>query len=253
MSTDFTISFFYKQTNPGVQNYPCILNKRESFNSGSGWQVILTSGNPEFSSSFSNKIIGKKINDALWHSVTIVVSRSGTADSTKIFVDGVLGEKTTANATAITTLKPLTIGKVDDFPYNNADFMMANLQIYKGVAFTNLEVAQYHSITNVNILNMPHFDKLDGYWPGYEDVGTNRLTDFSKNNNDLIITGYYRWDSYSDLVSYFNPPIKDSFYKSVPNSVDLPFFIYQWFGMIPVASWGLDGKSWTPRLLVLTK
>lgn len=250
VSTDFTVNFFYKQTNAGVQNYPCILNKRDAFDSGNGWQLLLSGGGPELASSFSGKIKGGRIDDALWHSVTIVVSRSGSADSSKIFVDGILGGKTTVNTTAITTAKPLTIGKVDGFSYDNADFVMANLQIYKDVAFTNSEVAKYHGITAINAGNMPYFDRLEGYWPGYDDVGKNRLTDISKLKNDLILSGPYNWVSFSDLVSYFQPPITNSFYKLVPNSVDLPFFIYQWFGMIPVESWGLDGKSWTPSLLV---
>lgn len=249
-TTDFTINFFYKQTNPGTQNYPCILNKRESFDGGNGWQILLSGGGPEFGSSFSGKIKGGNIDDALWHSVTVVVSRSGSADSTKIFVDGILGGKTTANATAITTLKPLTIGKVDGFTYDNADFMMSNLQIYKGVAFTNAEVAKYHGITEIDGDNMPYFNKLDGYWPGYNDVGTNKLTDLSGLKNNLVLSGPYSWLSFSDLVKGFQPKITNSFYKLVPNSVDLPFFIYQWFGIIPVESWGLDGKSWTPSLLV---
>lgn len=249
-STDFTINFFYKQTNSGVQNYPVILNKRESFDGGNGWQIMLSGGQPELASSLGGKIKGGRIDDALWHSITVVVSRSGSLDSAKIFVDGVLGQKTAVNSNAITTLKPFTIGKIDGYSSNNADFMMSNLQVYKGVAYTNVEVAKYHGLASISIDNNPYFNKLDGYWPGYNDIGKSRLIDVSPAANDLILSGPYNWQSFNDIVPSFIPPITDSFYKLVPNSVDLPFFIYQWFGIIPVESWALDGKSWSPSLLI---
>lgn len=248
--TDFTVNFFYKQSVPGVQNYPCILNKRAAFDSGAGWQILLSGGAPEFCSNFSNKIKGGDISDGLWHSVTVTVSRSGSADSVKIFVDGAVGGKSTVNTNAMTNDMPFAIGKIPGFNYNNASFVMANLQIYKGVAFTEAEVKQYHGLTAISETNMPHYNKLDGYWPGYDDVGTNKLTDATGRNNNMVLKGSYDWESYSDLVSYFTPPITESFYKLVPNAVDTPFFIYQWFGIVPKASWGLEGKSWTPSLLV---
>lgn len=248
--TDFTVNFLYKQAVPGVQNYPCILNKRAAFDSGAGWQILLSGGAPEFGSNFSNKIKGGDISDGLWHSVTVTVSRSGSADSVKIFVDGAVGGKSTVNTNAMTNDMPFAIGKIPGFNYNNASFVMANLQIYKGVAFTEAEVKQYHGLTAISEANMPHYNKLDGYWPGYDDVGTNKLTDATGRNNNMVLKGSYDWESYSDLVSYFTPPITESFYKLVPNAVDTPFFIYQWFGIVPKASWGLDGKSWTPSLLV---
>lgn len=248
--TDFTVNFLYKQAVPGVQNYPCILNKRAGFDAGNGWQILLSGGVPEFTSNFSNKIKGDDISDGEWHSVTITVSRSGSADSVKIFVDGVVGQKSVANANTITNDMPLAIGKIPGFNYNNANFVMANLQIYKGVAFTEAEVKQYHGLTAISESNMPHYNKLDGYWPGYNDVGTSRLTDATGRNNHMTLNGAYDWETYSDVVSYFTPPITESFYKLVPNAVDTPFFVYQWFGIVPKASWGLDGKSWTPSLLV---
>ena len=96
----------------------------------------------------------------------------------------------------------------------------------------------------------PKYKNLIGYWPGYNDVGTNRLTNVVDNKNHMVLTGNYNWISFSDVVSYFKPPITESFYKQVPNAVDIPFFIYQWFGIIPLEEWKLDGKSWTPSLLV---
>lgn len=250
---DFTINFLIKTNNTDSHNYPIVLSKRATGFSGNGWNIFLEvrDGNNKlgWNSNISNQTFGtKQINDGAWHSFTVVVSRSGNADSVKVYTDGVLNAKNTVNANSLNNEAPLVIGKKEGDGNNNPDLLIANLQIFNA-ALTDKEVAEYAGHTLITESH-PKYENLIGYWPGYDDVGTNRLTDKSGRNNHMVLTGNYNWVSYSDLVSYFTPPLTDSFYKLVPNAVDLPFFIYQWFGMIPTQSWGLDGKSWTPSLLV---
>ncbi|HLS38792.1 MAG TPA: LamG-like jellyroll fold domain-containing protein [Sphingobacterium bovisgrunnientis] len=254
-NTDFTISFFFKSNTTGSHNYPIILSKRDVGFSGNGWNLFMEvrDGNNKigWNSNISSQVFGtKQINDGLWHSYTVVVSRSGAADSVKVFTDGVLNASTTINTNSLLNNAPLVIGKKAGNDNAGADFQLNNLQIYN-TAFTNKEVAELTGITSVEN-NHPKKSNLIGYWPGYDDVGTNKLTDLSGNNKHMAITGPYNWTSYSDVVNHFQPPIRDSFYKLVPNAVDIPFFIYQWFGIIPQEAWGLEGKSWTPTLLVST-
>lgn len=250
---DFTINFFIKTNNTDNHNYPIILSKRTQGFSGNGWNLFLEvrDGNNKigWNSNISGQTFGtKQINDGKWHSFTVTVNRSGSADSVKVFTDGVLNAKNPVNTNSLNNDAPLVIGKKVGDGNSNPNMLIANLQIYNK-AMTEKEVAEFSGNTFIDNSH-PKYNNLIGYWPGYDDVGTNKLKDLSPNKNNMVLTGNYNWVTYSDLVSYFRPPITDSFYKLVPNAVDLPFFIYQWFGMIPLESWRLDGKSWTPSLLV---
>lgn len=253
---DFTINFFIKTNNTDNHNYPIILSKRAQGFSGNGWNLFLEErdGNNKigWNSNISAQTFGtKQINDGAWHSFTVTVSRSGATDSVKVFTDGVLNAKNAVNTNSLSNDAPLVIGKKVGDGNSNPNLIISNLQIFN-TALTEKEVAEYAGNTLITNTH-PRYENLIGYWPGYNDVGTNRLTNVIEDKNHLILTGSYNWVSYSDLVSYFKPPITESFYKLVPNAVDLPFFIYQWFGIVPLESWALDGKSWTPSLLVSTE
>lgn len=250
---DFTLNFFFKSNINSSHNYPIVLSKRDQGFGGNGWNLFLEVRDGDnkigWNSNISNQLFGtKQINDLLWHSVTVSVHRSGNLDSVKLFMDGVLQAKDGANSNSLNNNAPLVIGK--KAPDGNAepDFLFANLQIYNK-AMTNAQVAELSGLTEIDDTH-PLKDNLIGYWPGYDDVGTNKITDLSGNNKHMSLTGNYNWISYSDIVSQFKPPIRESFYRLVPNAVDVPFFIYQWFGIVPTASWGLSGKSWTPNLIV---
>jgi len=253
---DFTINFFIKSNDTESHNYPIILSKRDRGFTGNGWNLFLEvrNGNNKvgWNSNISNQIFGTtEINDGNWHSVTVTVSRSGQRDTVKIFTDGVFNTKNPINTSSLNNSAPLVIGKKIGDGNEGPNLLIANLQIYN-TALTESEVADLAGIGTVDSSH-PKYANLIGYWPGYDDVGTAKLTDLSGNGNDMMLTGPYNWVSFSELVSYFKPSLTDSFYKLVPNSVDLPFFIYQWFGIIPLESWELDGKSWTPNLLVSTQ
>lgn len=252
---DFTINFFIKTNHTDNHNYPILLSKRTQGFSGNGWNLFFEVRDGNNKIGFNSNIVTnlqifgtKQINDMAWHSFTVTVSRSGDADSVKVFTDGVLNAKNTVNANSLNNDAPLVIGKKAGDGNSNPNLMIANLQIYNK-AMTEKEVAEFAGQTFIDNTH-PKYNNLIGYWPGYNDVGTNKLTDLSPNKNNMVLTGNYSWVTYSDLVAHFKPPITDSFYKLVPNGVDLPFFIYQWFGLIPKESWALDGKSWTPSLLV---
>ncbi|MCA5005816.1 LamG-like jellyroll fold domain-containing protein [Sphingobacterium bovistauri] len=254
-NTDFTINFFFKSNVTSSHNYPIILSKRDVGFGGNGWNLFMEvrDGNNKigWNSNISNQTFGtKQVNDGAWHSFTVVVSRSGATDTVKVFTDGVFNAANTISANSLLNNAPLVIGKKAPDGNTGADFQLNNLQIYN-TAFSNKDVAELAGKTTVDSSH-PKKSNLIGYWPGYDDVGTNKMTDVSGNNKNMVITGPYNWTSFSDVVPYFQPPIRDSFYRLVPNAVDIPFFIYQWFGIVPKEAWGLEGKSWTPTLLVST-
>jgi hypothetical protein len=251
---DFSINFFIKTNTNDNTNYPVILSKRIRGFQSDGWNLFfeVRDGNNKigWNSSISDQVFGtKRINDGVWHSFTVTVHRSGDNDTVKVYTDGVFNAKVGMKAN--TTLRndaPLVIGRRIGDDNDRPNFLMANLQIYDK-ALTAKEIADFSGVAVLDD-TYPVWENLVGYWPGYQDIGTNKLTDATNYKNDLTLSGDWSWQSFSDIVNYFKPQITPSFYKLVPNAVDHPFFIYQWFGIIARSEWQLDGKSWTPSLIV---
>lgn len=249
---DFTINVFIKSNIAGGNwNYPVFLAKRIQGFSGAGWNMFgeVRDGNMAwgFNSNIGGQVFGSAINDGLWHSATIVVSRSGDADSIKAFTDGVYNQGTTANGNSLDNDAVLSIGKWAGNANASPDFTIANLQVYNS-AFSNKQVAELGGVTQVDESHA-QYDALMGYWPGYADVGTNRLTEMSGKAADMRLTGPYNWMSFSDVVSHFRPLISYDYYRAVLNAVDIPFTIYKWIGVTTPSEWQLDGKTWTPKYI----
>jgi len=247
---NFTITLFLKTTNPGGGwNYPIFFVKRVQGFSGPGWNFFGESrgGNTTwgFNSSIGGQVFGKAVNDGKWHAITIVVNRS---DKTiRGFTDGDFDAQQNANGNNLNNNAPLAIGK---WPGNDAqmpDWMIANVQIYN-TAFTDGEVKDLAGVTLLD-QGHPKWNQLIGYWPGYADVNSGTLTEMTGKAGNMKLSGPYSWVSFTDVESYLKPPISYAFYRSVPNSVDIPFMIYKWMGMSTPEEWALDGKSWTPNFL----
>jgi len=250
---DFTISFNFKSNIVGGNwNYPIFLSKRDVGFSGSGWNIfgeVRADGNMALgiNSNIGGQAFGTAINDGNWHNFTVTVTRG---DSLRVFTDGVANDKQVlSNSNNLDNNAPLVVGKKAGNDNSSPDVLITNIQIYN-VALTNNDVKSLYGRTHVDESH-PYYNNLIGYWPGYDDIGKSQIRDLSGNGRHLNLTGNYDWISFSDVVSYFSPPISDAFYQSVPNGVDVPFIIYQWLGIIPQESWELDGKSWTPVYKIL--
>src|SRR5690606_16027714 len=246
---NFTISFFYKDMNTAAMNYPIFLSKRVSGFGGAGWNMFIEGNFIGWNSSINDQLFTSvtPARDGNWHAITVVVNRTGSRVA--LFVDGILQGSNSSNGNNLDNNSPLAIGRWPGNDNASAEFLLANLQVYN-TAFTDEEVKDLAGIAQVNS-DHPKHSNLVGYWPGYADVGTSVLTDQSGNNNHMNLTGPYTWTTFSDVVRYFKPDISASFYGLVPNQVDIPFFIYQWYGVLPSSSWSLDGQAWTPPFAIL--
>src|SRR5690606_41203381 len=97
----------------------------------------------------------------------------------------------------------------------------------------------------------PFYNNLLGYWPAYNDVGSRTVTDVPGKAGNLTIVNELKWASFDEYVPYFRPEVNEGTFRLVPNQVDVPFFVYQWFGVLPKVDWRLDGQAWTPPYAVL--
>ncbi|GEM62627.1 hypothetical protein SF1_06090 [Sphingobacterium faecium NBRC 15299] len=248
--SDWTITLFLKFNNANATYYyPSFLSKRAAGFSGAGWNMFLEAGYWGINSSIAGQAFGPNINDGEWHALTTVIKRSGSQDSVYVFTDGtkasVTNSQVSANSNNLDNNAPFTIGYLAG-DSGNPDISICNLQIYNR-AFTFDEIKQYGGVTHIDEKS-PFWNNLQGYWPGYDDVNTTLLTEKTgKGAGNFVLKGSTSWVSFNELVPFFQPPISDSFFRQVPNAVDVPFMIYQWLGVTVQSSWKLDGKSWSPN------
>lgn len=255
VGSDWTITLFFKFNVPDKEYiYPVFLAKRESAFSGSspGWNLFIEYGAWGFNSPICDQAFGSKVNDGKWHALTTVIKRSGEKDSIYLYTDGTTGsvsgkfsQQLVKNNNSLDNSVPLQIGYNKGNGNTEADFSICNLQIYNR-AFTLEEVQRYGGVTHIDN-TYPFWNNLQGYWPGYDDVNTSKLTEKTRKGNDFTIKGPTSWTSFNELVPFFQPPINASFFRQVPNAVDVPFMIYQWLGISVESAWNLDGKSWSPN------
>lgn len=244
-----TITFFFKQNEENtVFNYPPILMKRSGIDSGPGWQFIMSGGEVELAfTGGGGKFKSANVTDGKWHVITLVIDRA--TNKAKVFTDGVLSGETSAGSSDATNNEPVIFGK---HPANGSggDFTVCNLQFYN-IAMTDEEVALYSGLALVDEKNSPYHNSLLGYWPIYEDNGASTLTDVTGKAGDMRIFNKSSWSTFDEYVPFIIPYISENTYQVVPNGVDIATFVYQWFGIIPLESWGLAGKAWTPPYRIL--
>ncbi|MCS4228028.1 LamG-like jellyroll fold domain-containing protein [Sphingobacterium sp. BIGb0165] len=259
MGSDWTMTLFLKYNVANSNySYPIFFAKRVEGFTGAGWNFFLEGNYWGFNSSIAGQAFGPGINDGEWHALTAVIKRSGSQDSVYVYTDGtnatVSGKSSQvgANGNNLDNTSPLTLGYNPGNGNTDCNISICNVQVYNR-AFSAEEVKRFGGITHIDE-TYPFWNNLQGYWPGYDDVNTTVLTEKTgKGAGSFKLTGPVAWTSFNELVPFFKPPIEESFYRLVPNAVDIPFMIYQWLGISVESSWNLDGKSWTPNYTQIRK
>ncbi|NRF39025.1 DUF4983 domain-containing protein [Pedobacter foliorum] len=244
---DFTVEVKVKVNNGG-EYYPPILGKRATFNGnvigwlffleGDDWQLNLSS-----TSGGNIQANGGAIRDGFWHTLTAKFYKDGATRKASVYTDGVL--KKTIDITSrgnIDSPAPFTLGYITGSG-GSIDVILSDIQFYNVAIPDNVIKAQSRK-TYVDSSH-PYFNNLIGYWPGDEGKG-DVIKDKSSYTRDFRMQGTAQWQQFNEFTPYLDPIISSDFYKIVPNSVDIPFEIYQWLGVSVPKSWNLDGKSWNP-------
>lgn len=240
---NFTIQFLIK-SKEGSFIYPTVLSKRAEGFTGAGWNLFLEGFNWTFNSNIGGQVKGGKINDGNWHKVTVVID--GVNSKIRGYTDGVLDAQVDMDANNVNNTSPLRIGYIPGSENTEASVLMNNLQIYN-VALTAQQIKDYACKTIVTASN-PSYSKLIGYWPLNDGSGKS-LKEVSGKGINFTVNKNPSWEAFNDIAPTLCPEISDSFYRMVPNNIDIPFEIYQWLGVSVPASWSLDGKTWSPIYL----
>lgn len=221
--------------------YPTFMAKRAEAFTGSGWQMFMAGTGWEFRAANMSQgfIAGGQIIDGEWHVLTVVFD--GTNREIRTYTDGVHIGTGTMNATNLSNDVPLSVGQIGtSYTDSGAEFRMNNVQIYER-AFTTEEVQAVFCKTEIDELH-PFYDDLIGYWKGNQ-FGKNVLKEELGSGNDFVMAGPYVWDTFSAQSDFLCPPVNDTYYYNVPNSVDLPFMIFNWLGLGVEKSWQWDGRG----------
>ncbi len=237
---NFTVQVLIKSL-PGEFYYPSFLSKRVAAFTGPGWNMFLEGDAWTLNSSVASQAQGTTINDGQWHKLTAVFD--GTNKNVRVYTDGVLNTTRTMNGNNPNNSASFKLGYIPGSEDESATVLMSNLQVFN-VALTTQQVSDYACKTSIDPTN-PNWNDLVGYWPMNEGVGKS-LKDKSGKGSDLLVGSNGDWENFSDLSPALCPDIDESFFRQVPNNVDIPFEIYQWMSITIPSAWALDGKSWTP-------
>ncbi|WP_184542133.1 LamG-like jellyroll fold domain-containing protein [Mucilaginibacter sp. FT3.2] len=237
---NFTVQVLIKSL-PGGYYYPSFLSKRVTAFTGAGWNMFLEGDAWTLNSSVASQAQGTTISDGLWHKLTAVFD--GTNRKVRVYTDGVLNTERAMNGNNPNNNASFKLGYIPGSEDESATVLLNNLQVYN-VALTTQQIAAYACKTSIDDSN-PNYKDLVGYWPMEEGAG-NVLKDKSGKGSDLLVGSNGNWTNFSDLSPALCPDINASFFRLVPNDVDLPFEIYQWMSVTVPTAWNLDGKSWTP-------
>ncbi len=270
---DVTFNFFFKADRHLSSNTEqTIFRKRfKGSKISNGWEICYTnvSGASRmrfFGTGMELPIYSDNISLGTWNVYTITVNRKTKLVS--MYSNGVLSSTSSIENIDWINSEPLFFGFTGSVypPYNDAppsensqnQAYYCNFQVYK-YAYTAQDIKDYAGLGYIDEIQSPYWKDLLGYWPVYSDNNnSNALADASGNGNDLFLLNPNNSSSYTpqfvkNLISsnYIIPGMPASIYANVPNLVDIPVFVYQWFGIIPEKNWNLEGRSWNPPYVIL--
>src|SRR5690606_5341506 len=134
-------------------------------------------------------------------------------------------------------------------------FFVNNVQFYD-VALPPEYLAENYCRTRLDqIEDFEYWDNLLGYWPNdrEENFGGRVLPDYSKygsiyegenaGRSDMVLT-QPTWEDGSMIDPNVCPEPEEAFFREVFNTVDIPFQIMTWFGVVSNSQWTLEGIGW---------
>ncbi|UOE47785.1 DUF4983 domain-containing protein [Mucilaginibacter sp. SMC90] len=253
-SGSYTYQFLFKNSYTNWIGYPTVLSKRVQDFGGAGFNLFLKGTEWWINSSSSYEISGGTVSDNQWHSITLTITRADNVTTMKTYTDGKFNNSGTWGSTTdpLSNNAPLRIGRIPNNGNDQPSIFVTNLQIYN-VAFTDADVAALAGKTVIDSSH-PYYENLVGYWPG-DEVGKKVLKERTGKmgaGSDFVLSGPYSWSDFSDYSPVLSPPVSPSFYRTVPNSVDVPLQIMQWLSVTPNVNWQLDGKAFTPTYTAVT-
>lgn len=261
-STSYTIQFMLYDTWPDAGSGHTILSKRARVNDGPGWNLKLHSQGGNVATSLETSVGWGGFNwyqvrkNNPWRVYTFIFKECGETDSLISYLDGVEYARQAIGNNEMSNDEPLTIGKiVGSSEGTDGHFFVNNVQFYD-VALPPEYLAENYCRTRLDqIEDFEYWDNLLGYWPNdrEENFGGRVLPDYSKygsiyegenaGRSDMVLT-QPTWEDGSMIDPNVCPEPEEAFFREVFNTVDIPFQIMTWFGVVSNSQWTLEGIGW---------
>lgn len=209
--------------------------------------------------SFEFNIIPAGMRDTMWHTYGAKVTKSGSTYTVTTYFDGVASVAQSAvlapgeSFTSAASTK-LRFGFNDQTFVGNAELAnvaIADVRVWKA-EIPDYIIYQYSCLPGKPPTDHPFINSLVGFWNCRGGSGTqNSIADESGNGRNATVqkfgTGEILWRKYGEFNTAICPPGDPEyvFYRTVPNTVDIPQHIYYWLGVNNNKAWNLDGKMWT--------
>lgn len=245
---------FLPRNNSYSYAYPPFLSKTDArYGTTPGW-CFYRNGNTvtAYVATGSEKIEvnGGDMSNGDWHTVAMVINKEGNTYSVDLYLDGVnIGhsQSSFAAGTTVASPSPVTMGfNQTVFTDQYANLYMTDVRIWKAALPGNV-ISQYACYPGMLPESHPYYKDLVGFWGCTEGSG-DTCKDLTGGGHDALVqTGggaSISWDPFSDLSNNICPEPSASFYRLVPNSVDIPFEIFQWLGVNIPSSWNWSGHGW---------
>ncbi|ATL45920.1 hypothetical protein COR50_01380 [Chitinophaga caeni] len=227
-------------------SYPPFLTKGDRYGSTPGWSFFRNGAKMQFwvgvtATNLSAQTVDVKDGD--WHHLAGTIRYSNNSYYLSVYLDGELqnssqisGYEPNANSSS-----PLRLGyNTTVFTDNTIDFSAADVRIWNTIV-DDETIKTWAPRTYVN-KSHKYFSHLIGYWSCLDGEG-DQFKDATANHMDMTLEGPYAWTEFNDFSNYLYPVIPNQ-EKYVPNTVDIPFRIMEWFQVPIDNSWSLDGRSW---------
>ncbi|WP_169304423.1 DUF4983 domain-containing protein [Pedobacter frigoris] len=241
---NFTMMFKIRDDNPGVNNYPMFVGKRNPANTGvgtGGWSFLLGGGSFQLDWNGSPRpggVISTK--DGKWHTMGFTIFNEGTTRRLALFADGVKQATVTIGANTDNNF-PLRIG---------TDVNSSTNLLIREIAIFNVTMSDADMVSNMRRQLQPanpYYANLIGYWPGNESSGST-MFDISGKGNNFTYSSATQFANFSDISPNISPEISQAAFSAVPNGVDIPSMIYNWMNISIPEQWNLMGKFYNPTV-----
>ncbi|HLR37559.1 MAG TPA: DUF4983 domain-containing protein [Chitinophagaceae bacterium] len=251
MTIELKVKFDKNNTS---SNAPFI-GKGQRSGSNPGW-ILRTNGNKSVTAYVADAAGTKHISinssvelfDNNWHTIALSIWKIGGNVNMKLFVDNVkIGYKyeTFPDGSKIGSTRNLQFG-YNPTTWGDPNIInITDVRIWK----TNLSddiIKEYSCVPGLPPSTHPNINKLIGFWPCRDGSGKVFKDLIQGNDAQLNPQGSAKieWQSFNDVSMNVCPAPAPAYYRMVPNSVDIPYEIFQWLGVNVPTEWNLDGKAW---------
>ncbi|WP_345208932.1 alkaline phosphatase family protein [Mucilaginibacter gynuensis] len=245
-TTRFTIELKVKK-NEDEFYYPSILGKRREWSGGHpsvGWVIYLEGKYWYFEwrgtkDGDYRQCRGGDLRKGIWENVSVKCEKRGTQRFIRTYTNGVFNNELEITASgSLSNHDKLKLGFLNGNGHGEPNVYVSDIRFFKFPVPDNV-IANYACETSIDESH-PDYNFLAAYWPATDGQGS-IIADVGPQARDFNLIGAYQWTDFNDIIC---PPSAAALATFVPQTVDIPSQIINWFKISNQQRWGLDSRVW---------